>query len=78
MHTQAQSHTLIRRPEVERRTGLKRSHIYAMMKAGAFPQAVPLGARAVAWVDEEISAWIAGRIKAARKEASHNVAAVAA
>lgn len=62
MLNQSQNNALIRRPEVERRTGLKRSSIYAMMKAGVFPRAVSLGDRAVAWVEDEVDAWIRERI----------------
>lgn len=61
MRSQHQSKALLRRPEVERRTGLKRSTIYSRMKEGSFPQSVSLG-RSVAWVAEEIDAWIEERI----------------
>lgn len=62
MKTQThQQKSLLRRPDVERRTGLSRSTIYARMAAGTFPRAVSLG-RAVAWVAEEIDAWIEARI----------------
>lgn len=74
MPSQAQPQTLLRRPDVEQRTGLKRAHIYALMKQGAFPQAVPLAGRAVAWIADEIDTWIAGRIQQARRVTSHNVA----
>jgi prophage regulatory protein len=37
-----------------------------MMTLGEFPTPVPIGARAVAWVEEEIDSWISQRI-AARK-----------
>ncbi len=62
--------TLLRRPDVEQRTGLKRSSIYALMKDGAFPQQVSLGSRAVAWVEEEIEVWIEERIKARQAKAA--------
>jgi prophage regulatory protein len=62
MQTHPQQKTLLRRPDVERRTGLSRSTIYARMAAGKFPQAVSLG-RAVAWVEAEIDAWIEERIQ---------------
>ena len=52
----------LKRPEVEHRTGLKRSTIYDKMKAGTFPKPVKLGARAVAWLEPEIDAWIKERI----------------
>jgi prophage regulatory protein len=71
MSSQAQPKILLRRPDVEKRTGLKRAHIYALMKQGAFPQAVPLAGRAVAWIADEVDNWITGRIQQAR---SGNVA----
>ena len=63
-----QKKSLLRRPEVEQRTGLKRSTIYARMTQGTFPQSVSLG-RAVAWVEEEIEAWIDDRISARQAKA---------
>ena len=54
--------TFLKRPEIEQRTGLKRSTIYDKMKAGTFPKPVKLGARAVAWLEPEIDAWIKERI----------------
>lgn len=50
-------HKLIRRPEVEARTGLSRSTIYDWMKRGEFPQPVKLGARIVAWRESDVTAW---------------------
>lgn len=54
----------LRRPEVERRTGLKRSTLYAKIKNGDFPSPVKLGARAVAWPESEINTWLSGRLEA--------------
>lgn len=45
------SPTLLRRKAVEQRTGLSRTHIYALMKQGAFPQSVPLAGRAISIED---------------------------
>ncbi|MCD4487005.1 AlpA family phage regulatory protein [Chromobacterium vaccinii] len=56
---------LIRLPEVMRKTGMSRSWIYAQMKAGLFPMAISLGARAVAWKQSSIDGWIASREAAA-------------
>jgi prophage regulatory protein len=64
MQTDSQQKKLLRRPKVEQLTGLGRSSIYALMKEGSFPQSVSLGRRAVAWVEEEIVAWIDERINA--------------
>jgi prophage regulatory protein len=55
---------IIRRGEVEARTGLSRSTIYARIAAGAFPSPVPLGGKAVGWIEAEIQAWIESRISA--------------
>ena len=48
---------LLRLPDVERLTGLKKSSLYAGMKAGTFPACVRLSVRAVAWRESDIAAW---------------------
>ena len=53
--------SLLRRPEVEARTGLSRSTIYDWMKRGEFPLPVKLGARIVAWRASDIDAWLDAR-----------------
>ena len=50
--------TLLRRPDVERITGLSRSTIYAWMTRGEFTQQVKLGARLVAWREADVLARI--------------------
>ena len=52
---------LLRRPEVEARTGLSRSTLYDWMKRGDFPQPVKLGARLVAWRESDVNAWLESR-----------------
>ena len=56
----------LRRKQVETRTGLTLSTIYQYIKDGAFPKPVPLGPRAVGWIESDVSEWIAGRVKIAR------------
>lgn len=56
--------TFLRRPEVQRRTGLSRSQIYLMMSKGVFPRPVPLSENVVGWLSEEIEAWQQTRIAA--------------
>jgi prophage regulatory protein len=58
----AASRRILRRAEVEARTGFKRAHIYNLMKEGKFPKAKRLGVRAVGWDSEEIEQWIADRL----------------
>lgn len=52
---------ILRRPEVEARTGLSRSTIYAMVAERRFPAPIKLGLRAVGWPESEIGAWLASR-----------------
>jgi len=56
----------LRLHQVEQLTGFKRSHIYNLMKAGAFPASIKLGARAVAWDSLSIEQWQNERLIAAK------------
>lgn len=53
---------IMRRDEVERKTGFKRAHIYNLMKEDKFPQAKRIGLRAVGWDSLEIEQWITERL----------------
>ena len=53
---------LLRMPEVQRLTGLRRSAIYEQMRHGTFPQSVKVGPRATTWSEASIQAWIAERL----------------
>jgi len=57
---------IIKRREVERRTGLPRSSLYDRIKRGDFPAQIPLGARSVGWLEHEVDAWLADRVAQAR------------
>lgn len=46
---------ILRRPQVEERTGLSRSAIYRLMDAGDFPRQRRITARAVGWIEAEIA-----------------------
>jgi prophage regulatory protein len=59
--------TILRRKQVESRTGLSRSTIYERMKSGDFPGQVSLGPRAVGWLESDIEAWIACQIERSRR-----------
>ncbi|KHN52936.1 transcriptional regulator [Dickeya fangzhongdai] len=54
---------ILRRTEVEAKTGFKRAHIYNLMKEGRFPKPARLGIRAVGWDSVEIDQWINDRLK---------------
>lgn len=53
---------LIKLREVIERTSRPRTRIYLDIKAGTFPAPVKIGPRGIAWVENEIDAWIAARI----------------
>ena len=57
----AVEHRILRRDEVEAKTGFKRAHLYNLMRAGKFPKAIRLGIRAVGWDSHEVEQWIAER-----------------
>jgi len=59
---QTENNRLIRRKEVQAKTGLGASSIYAMMKSGEFPQCLNLSERRVAWIESDIDKWIAERV----------------
>lgn len=46
---------------VQEATGLSKSHLYAMIRRGEFPAPVRLSARAVAWRESDVMAWIESR-----------------
>ena len=58
--------TLLRRPEVSRRTTLSRASLYELVKTGRFPAPRQIGARAVVWDEAEVEAWIATRTAGTR------------
>ena len=49
---------LLRLPHVESLLGIKKSKIYAEMKAGTFPLPLSLGGKIVAWKASDIASWI--------------------
>lgn len=55
---------LLRRCDVEARTGLSRTSIYRLMREGLFPEPLKVGPKAVRWVESEIAGWLAARPRA--------------
>lgn len=69
---------IIRRKQVEARTGLSRSTIYAKLRHNpkrpsdydpTFPRPISVGAKAVGWLSHEIDAWLTAQIEKSRKAA---------
>jgi prophage regulatory protein len=62
---------ILRRREVEARTGLSKSSIYTKTDPNSpyfddsFPRPIKLGLRAVGWSEHSISAWLQTRVTAA-------------
>lgn len=68
--------TILRRKQVEQRTGLSRSSIYARLSHNpkrpgdydqSFPKPVSVGAKAVGWIESEIESWLSAQIEKSRK-----------
>ena len=53
-----EAHRILRRWQVEERTGLSRSTIYRRMQAGTFPPAIALGGRLVGWRAADIEQFL--------------------
>jgi len=62
-NTNQEKLSILRRKQVEKRTGLSRSTIYLRIQEGTFPRPINLGVRAVGWLENEIEAWLAARIE---------------
>jgi prophage regulatory protein len=63
MNTNSPVQVLLRRRDVEARTGLKRSALYKLMTEGTFPAQVKLGIGAcVAWIQSDVDQWIQDQI----------------
>ena len=68
--------TILRRKQVEARTGLSRSSIYARLRHNpkrpgdydpSFPKPISVGAKAVGWIEAEIDAWLTAQVEKSRK-----------
>lgn len=53
---------LLRLPDVEAATGLKKSTLYLLMKRGEFPRCVQVTPRCVAWPESAVLHWVQARI----------------
>jgi prophage regulatory protein len=66
-----QAVTILRRKQVEVRTGLSCSSIYKLMSSDSFPRPINLGGKySVGWIESEIEAWLAECIQQSRASSS--------
>ena len=61
---------MLRLPQVIDATGLGKTKIYELQGRGDFPMRIKITAHAVAWVEEEVQAWLVQRIERGRRESS--------
>ena len=55
---------MLRLPQVIDATGLGKTKIYELHAEGDFPMRVKITAHSVAWVEEQVQAWLAARVQA--------------
>jgi prophage regulatory protein len=55
---------MLRFPAVRERTGLSRSTIWRLEQRGSFPRHRRISANAVAWLEEDVVAWIRCKFRA--------------
>ncbi|MBI6344398.1 AlpA family transcriptional regulator [Proteus mirabilis] len=58
--------SLIRLPEVMRRTGFSKPYLYKLISDDKFPKQVKIGSRSIAFVESEVDEWIANKIAESR------------
>ncbi len=58
---------ILRLPKVMNMTGLSRSTIYLKLSNDNFPRPIPLGTRAVGWVEKDVNDWIEKQINISKK-----------
>ena len=55
---------ILKLKEVINRTGLGKTTLYTLINNADFPKQIPLGSRAVGWLENEVDSWILKRIEA--------------
>lgn len=55
--------SLMKLPDVMRRTALSRTTIYRRISEGTFPRPIPTGANSVRWYESDIGRWIANPLE---------------
>lgn len=60
---------VVRLPDIINLTGASKATIYSWMSQNRFPKPIKIGSRSVAWIAEEVNAWIRERINARDEQA---------
>ena len=66
-HSQVRRDRLLKLPEVEALTSLKKSTIYTLMKRKKFVPCVQITSRCVAWPESQVLQWVQDKITSARQ-----------
>jgi prophage regulatory protein len=66
MHDQQPAVRLIREKQILERTGLSRTQRWRLEREGRFPARVQLSERSFGWIESEVEAWIAERVRERR------------
>lgn len=62
--------TLIRLPEVIKRTGVSRTTIYRLINKNSFPSPIKISEKTIAFVESEVNDWIEKLITTSRNKAA--------
>ncbi|HEF4887331.1 TPA: AlpA family transcriptional regulator [Klebsiella oxytoca] len=62
--------TLIRLPEVIKRTGVSRTTIYRLINKKSFPSPIKISEKTIAFVESEVNDWIEKLIHSSRNKAA--------
>ena len=57
---------VLRSREVTAKSGIPQASRYEMIARGEFPKPINLGGPRIGWLEHEIDAWIAERVRASR------------
>ncbi|KJV07551.1 helix-turn-helix transcriptional regulator [Methylocucumis oryzae] len=64
----SKSNKIIRLPVTIQKTGLSRSTIYSLLKAGKFPKQIQLSPRTMGFLESEVDQWLADKASARHEE----------
>jgi prophage regulatory protein len=64
----AMSDRILRLPDVKSFTGVGRSTLYVRVGQGLFPRPIPIGPRMVGWLESEVTAINAARVRGSSDE----------
>lgn len=62
MRANVSQESLIRLPEVMRRTGMSKTDVYRKIKSGDFPKQIRRSHKVAVWVERQIDAWVMAQI----------------